>query len=159
MLAEFVKHFWNNLLTVSLQSKQMQRRTPLNQAAAMLKLSGQSDPDLQRYLRNTHTYRQTEIPCFYREMFVWCLYTYNVVSSLFPVMWCRSCVFLVEHYISFLLLVMAFMLKMIIQILFICEDFRAKQNKTSIINFCLSTELIFCNNPKSNWRISRAIRR
>ena len=42
--------------------------TPLNHAAAMLKLSGQSDPDPQRYLRQTHTERQTEIPCFYREM-------------------------------------------------------------------------------------------
>ena len=50
----------------------MQLGTPLNQAAAMLKLSGQSDPDPQRYLRNTHihtqTDRQTEIPCFYKEM-------------------------------------------------------------------------------------------
>ena len=49
----------------------MRRCTPLN-AAAMWKLSGESDPDPQRYLRNTHTDRQTdrqtEIPCFYREM-------------------------------------------------------------------------------------------
>ena len=37
----------------------MQRCTPLNQAAAMLKLSDQSDPDLQRYLRHTYTHRQT----------------------------------------------------------------------------------------------------
>ena len=59
MLAEFVKHFWNKLLTVSLQSKQMRRCTPLNQAAAMLKLSGQSDPDPQRYLRLTHTHTHT----------------------------------------------------------------------------------------------------
>ena len=42
----------------------MRHCTPLNQAAAMWKLSGQSDPDPQRYLRQT----QTEIPCFYREM-------------------------------------------------------------------------------------------
>ena len=56
----------------------MQRCTPLNQAAAMLKLSGQSDPDLQRYLRHTytdtqtdrHTQRQTVIPCFCREIIV-----------------------------------------------------------------------------------------
>ena len=38
----------------------------------MLKVSGQSDPDLQRYLRKRYihrqTHRQTEIPCFYREM-------------------------------------------------------------------------------------------
>ena len=47
----------------------MQLCTPLNQAAAMLELSGQSDP--QRYVRNTYTDRQTEIPCFYREMFSW----------------------------------------------------------------------------------------
>ena len=31
--------------------------TPLNHAAAMLKISGQSDRDLQRYLRRTHTQR------------------------------------------------------------------------------------------------------
>ena len=45
--SEFVKHVCNKLLTVSLQSKQMRLGTPLNQAAAMLKLSGQSDPDPQ----------------------------------------------------------------------------------------------------------------
>ena len=33
---EFVKHLWNNLLMVSLQSKQMQSLTPLKHAAAML---------------------------------------------------------------------------------------------------------------------------
>ena len=60
MLAEFVKHLWNDLLTVSLQSKQIRLGTPLNQAAAMLKLSGQSDPDPQSYLRNTQTDRQTD---------------------------------------------------------------------------------------------------
>ena len=59
MLMEFVKHSGNNLLTVSLQSKQMRCHTPLNQAAAMLKVSGQSDPDLQRYLRQTHTHTHT----------------------------------------------------------------------------------------------------
>ena len=64
MLAEFVKHLQNKLVTLSLQSKQMRRCTPLNHAAAMLKLSSQSDPDLQRYLRNTHTHT----PCFYREI-------------------------------------------------------------------------------------------
>ena len=31
---------------------------PLNHAAAMLKISGQSDPDLQGYLRHTYTDRQ-----------------------------------------------------------------------------------------------------
>ena len=36
----------------------MRRCTPLNQAAVILKLSGQSDPDLQRYLRQTD--RQTD---------------------------------------------------------------------------------------------------
>ena len=46
----------------------MQRCTPLNHTAAMLKLSHQSDPDLQRYLRHTYTDRQTEIACFDREM-------------------------------------------------------------------------------------------
>ena len=45
----------------------------------MLKLSGQSDPDLQRYFRNRHahtrahthrhTHTHTQIPCFYREIF------------------------------------------------------------------------------------------
>ena len=45
---------------VSLQSKQIQRRTPFNHAAATLKLSGQSDPDPQRYLRNTQTDTQTD---------------------------------------------------------------------------------------------------
>ena len=36
----------------------------------MLKILGQSDPDLQRYLRHTQrqTDRQTEIPCFYRAI-------------------------------------------------------------------------------------------
>ena len=46
----------------------MVRCTPLNHTAAMLKLSGQSDPDPQRYLRQTQTDRQTEIPCFYSEI-------------------------------------------------------------------------------------------
>ena len=32
----------------------MRRCKPLNHAAAMLKLSDQSDPDLKRYLRHTH---------------------------------------------------------------------------------------------------------
>ena len=36
----------------------MRRCTPLNQAVAKLKLSDQSDPDLQRYLRHTYTDRQ-----------------------------------------------------------------------------------------------------
>ena len=36
----------------------------------MLKILGQSDPDLQRYLRHTHgqTHRQKGISCFYREL-------------------------------------------------------------------------------------------
>ena len=37
----------------------MRRCTPLNHTAAMLKLSGQSDPDPQRYLRNTYTHTHT----------------------------------------------------------------------------------------------------
>ena len=59
MLAEFVKQLWNYLFMVSLQSKQMLICIPLNQAAAMLKLSGLSDP--QRYLshRHTHTHRDS----------------------------------------------------------------------------------------------------
>ena len=50
----------------------------LEPTAAMLKLSGQSDPDLQRYLRDTHTHtytqrdRQTEILFFYRELLQRC---------------------------------------------------------------------------------------
>ena len=32
----------------------------MNHTAAMLKLSDQSDPDLQRYLRHTHTDRHTD---------------------------------------------------------------------------------------------------
>ena len=69
MLAELVKHLWNKLLMVSLQSKQMQRCTPLNQAAAMLKLSGQSDLT-RRDMWGTHTQtdRETAIPCFYWEI-------------------------------------------------------------------------------------------
>ena len=57
MLTEFVKHLCNKLLTVLLQSKQMQLGTPLNNTAAMLKLSSQSDPDPQRYFRNTDRQR------------------------------------------------------------------------------------------------------
>ena len=42
----------------------MLRCTPLNHAAAMFKMFGQSDPDPQRYLRHTythtHTHRQTD---------------------------------------------------------------------------------------------------
>ena len=55
--------------------KAMRRCTPLNHAAALWKLSGQSDSDPQRYLRKTHADRQTEIPCFYREMFNMCQYS------------------------------------------------------------------------------------
>ena len=36
----------------------MWRCTPLSHAAAMLKLSDHSDPDLQRYLKHTYTHRQ-----------------------------------------------------------------------------------------------------
>ena len=42
-----------------MQSKQMRRCTPLNRAAAMLKLSGQSNPDPQRYLRHAHKHTHT----------------------------------------------------------------------------------------------------
>ena len=38
----------------------MRHCKPLNQAAAMFKLSDQSDPDLQRYLRYTYTDRYTD---------------------------------------------------------------------------------------------------
>ena len=56
----------------------MQRFTPLNHAAAMRKLAGQSDPDLKRYLRqtHTHTHTHTQIPCLY------ILYRYSGVSLI-----------------------------------------------------------------------------
>ena len=40
--------------------------TPLNHAADRLKISGQSDPDLQIFESHTHT----QISCFYREIFI-----------------------------------------------------------------------------------------
>ena len=39
----------------------MLRCTPLNHAAAMLKVSGQCDPDPQRYLTHRNTHTQTDI--------------------------------------------------------------------------------------------------
>ena len=44
----------------------MQRCTPLSHAATMLKISGQSDPDLQIFQAHTHTHTHTQIPCFYK---------------------------------------------------------------------------------------------
>ena len=44
--------------------------TPLKYAAAMLKLSDQSDPDVQRYLRHTYTDRQRFLA--FIEKYVFC---------------------------------------------------------------------------------------
>ena len=70
----FMKSFINSIIVV-----QTNLMLPLNHAEAMLKISGQFDPDPQRYLRHTHrepasqpdsqTDRQTEISCIYREMY------------------------------------------------------------------------------------------
>ena len=68
MLSELLNHYEITNGIIVVQTNPMLHT--LNQAAAMLKTSDQSDPDLQRYLRHTDTHkdRQTEIPCFYREM-------------------------------------------------------------------------------------------
>ena len=56
----FIKSFINGIIVVQTNPT---LHTP-HHVAAMLKISGQSDPDLHRYLRHRHT----EIPCFYREI-------------------------------------------------------------------------------------------
>lgn len=51
----------------------MLRRTPLNHAATMLKISDLSDPDL-----HTGTDKQTEISCFYGDMAPLCKLTLDM---------------------------------------------------------------------------------
>ena len=63
---------------VSLQPKQMRHCTPLNQAAAMLKLSGHSDPDPQGYLRNT----DRQIFLAFIEMTIRKLYTLDLLMLI-----------------------------------------------------------------------------
>ena len=67
--------------------------TPFNHTAAMLNLSDQSDPDLQRYLRHTHTDRhtqtQTEIYCFHREMIRNIFYEFTLSTCTFKA--CTKC--------------------------------------------------------------------
>ena len=70
MLAEFVKHLWNNLLMVSLQSKQIRRHVQpcWNFQVSLIlirrEILGTDTHTHTRTLTHTHT----QIPCFYRKI-------------------------------------------------------------------------------------------
>ena len=89
----------------------MQRCTPLNHAAAMLK--DQSDPDLQRYLRHTYTDRPTHRQRFlaFIERFLPLVSSNDRLLSL-PLFLCETnilcSVFFFFMYICIVILIFAF---------------------------------------------------
>ena len=56
----------------------------LNHTAAMLKISGQSDPDRQRYFRHTHTHRQRLL--VFIEIFVFYTHWYRISAMYRPIL-------------------------------------------------------------------------